>query len=152
MSRGNEVVIRNVPFYPQKAYQCGPASLAAVFNYLGFSTTPEAIARDIFSRSAEGTLTIDMLLYAQEKGFSATDYSGSMKDLREKIRAGSPLIVMVDYGYSVWQRNHFMVVVGYAENGVVVNSGREKGEFIGNESFLKTWKRTAYWSLWIRKK
>ncbi len=147
-----EVVIENVPFYPQKDYQCGPASLAGVFNYLGLRITPEAIAKDIFSRSAGGTLTIDMVLYAREKGFSAVDYSGGIRDLREKIDAGSPVIVMVDYGFSVWQKNHFMVVVGYDDDGVVVNSGREKGEFVRNDSFLKTWKRTGFWSLWIKKK
>jgi ABC-type bacteriocin/lantibiotic exporter with double-glycine peptidase domain len=147
-----EMAIRNVPFYPQEAYQCGPASLAGVFNYLGLRTTPETIAKDIFSKSAGGTLTIDMVLYAQEKGFSAIDYSGGMKDLREKIDAGSPVIVMVDYGFWVWQKNHFMVVVGYNDNGIVVNSGRDEGEFIGNDRFLKIWKKAGFWSLWIRKK
>jgi ABC-type bacteriocin/lantibiotic exporter with double-glycine peptidase domain len=146
------LVIRNVPFFPQEDYQCGPASLAGVFNYLGLRTTPGIIAQDIFSKSAGGTLTIDMVLYAREKGFSAVDYSGSMNDLREKISAGSPLIVMVDYGFSVWQKNHFMVVTGYDDKGIVVNSGEEQGEFIGNDRFLRTWKKTGNWSLWIKKK
>ncbi len=147
-----EITIGNVPFYPQEDYQCGPASLAGVLNFLGLTTTPEAIAKDIFSKSAGGTLTVDMVLYAQGKGFSALDYSGGMKDLREKLDAGSPVIVMVDYGAWVWQKNHFMVVVGYNDDGIVANSGKEKAEFIRNDSFLKSWKRTGYWSLWIRKK
>ena len=147
-----EVVIRNVPFYPQEAYQCGPASLAGVFNYLDLRTTPERIAEDVFSKSAGGTLTIDMVLYARKMGFSAIDYSGGIRDLREKINAGFPVIVMVDDGFWVWQKNHFMVVVGYNGYGVLVNSGRDEKEFIRNDRFLKIWKKTGFWSLWIKKK
>jgi predicted double-glycine peptidase len=145
-------IIADFPFYPQETYQCGPASLAGVLNYLGLRTTPEKIAQDIFSKSARGTLTIDMVLYSQEQGFSAMDYYGSMKDLREQIDTGSPVIVMVDYGFSVWQKDHFMVVIGYNDDGVVVNSGRNQRQFIENNRFLDTWRRTGYWSLLIKKK
>jgi ABC-type bacteriocin/lantibiotic exporter with double-glycine peptidase domain len=147
-----EKVITAVPFYPQEDYQCGPASLAGVLNYLGLGTTPEKIAQDIFSKSAGGTLTIDMVLYAQEKGFSAMDYSGSIKDLQEKIVAGAPIVVMVDSGFWVWQKNHFMVVVGYNDDGIVANSGRNERQFIANDRFLDIWRRTGFWSLLIKKK
>jgi ABC-type bacteriocin/lantibiotic exporter with double-glycine peptidase domain len=147
-----EKVIEGVPFYPQEDYQCGPASLAGVLNYLGLGTTPQKIAEDVFSKTARGTLTIDMVLYAQEKGFSATDYSGSITDLREKIDTGSPIIVMVDYGLWVWQKNHFMVVVGYNDGGIVANSGGNERQFITNNRFVDIWKRTGFWSLLIRKK
>jgi ABC-type bacteriocin/lantibiotic exporter with double-glycine peptidase domain len=145
-------VIAGVPFYPQEDYQCGPASLAGVLNYLGLETAPDKIAQDIFSKSAGGTLTIDMVLYAQEKGFSAMDYSGSIKDLRDNINAGSPVIVMVDNGFWVWQKNHFMVVVGYNDNGIVANSGGNERQFIANDRFLHIWGRTGFWSLLIKKK
>jgi ABC-type bacteriocin/lantibiotic exporter with double-glycine peptidase domain len=147
-----EKVIAGVPFYPQKDYQCGPASLAGVLNYLGLGTTPEKIAQDIFSKSAGGTLTIDMVLYAQEKGFFTMDYSGSIKDLREKIDAGFPVVVMVDNGFWVWQKNHFMVVVGYSDGGVVANSGGNERQFISNGRFQDIWRRTGFWSLLIKKK
>jgi ABC-type bacteriocin/lantibiotic exporter with double-glycine peptidase domain len=147
-----EKVIAGVPFYPQEDYQCGPASLAGVLNYLGSGTTPDKIAREVFSKTAGGTLTIDMVLYAQEKGFSAMDYSGSIKDLREKIDAGSPIVVMVDNGFWVWQKNHFMVVVGYNADGIVANSGGNERQFIANNRFLDIWRKTGFWSLLIKKK
>ncbi len=146
------VVLGNVPFYPQEDHQCGPASLAQVLNYQGIATTPAEVARDIFSDSARGTLTIDMVLYAQRRGLSALNYQGSIGDIREKINAGYPLVVMVDYGFYVWQANHFMVIVGYNDDGVVANSGRKEHEFIGNDAFLRTWKRTNFWSLLVKKK
>jgi hypothetical protein len=48
------------------------------------------------------------------------------KDLKKNIDSGYPLIVLVDYGFWAFHSNHFMVVVGYNENGVIVNSGQKK--------------------------
>ncbi len=93
-----------------------------------------------------------MAHYAQKKGFFARDYSGSLNDLKEKIDAGYPLVVMVDYGISVWQANHFMVVVGYNKDVVIVNSGRKQHEVIGNDAFLKAWRRTDFWTLLVKKR
>jgi len=146
------VIIDRVPFYPQEDYQCGPASLAAVLNYWHVDTTPEEIARSIYSRSAGGTLNVEMVFYPQEKGLDAFQYSGGLDDLREKIDAGYPLIVLVDYGWSLFQVNHFMVVVGYNDGGIIVNSGKEEKKFIPEDSFLKAWERTRFWTLLIRQK
>jgi ABC-type bacteriocin/lantibiotic exporter with double-glycine peptidase domain len=146
-----EHILENVPFYPQETYQCGPASLAGVLNYLGINITPDDIAEEIFSESARGTLNIDMVLYAQRKGLNAIQYKGSMEDLKKNVESGYPVIVLVDYGFSLYQVNHFMVVVGYNEHGVIVNSGKDKGKFISTEDFLKAWRKTNYWTLLIKK-
>ena len=60
---GSGRVVEDVPFYPQERYQCGPASLASVLNYLGVKVSPEEIASDIYSKTAKGTLDIDMVSY-----------------------------------------------------------------------------------------
>jgi uncharacterized cupredoxin-like copper-binding protein len=57
---------------------------------------------------------------------------------------------MVDYGFMAWQANHFMVVVGYNRDGVVVNSGKKEHEFIANDKFLGIWRKTGFWSLAIK--
>lgn len=129
-------VVGEVPFFAQEEYQCGPASLAGVMNYLGASVTPENIAKEIYSKSIKGTLNIDMARYPQKKGFITQQYQGSMDDLRKKIDSGNPLIVFVDEGIWFVQAGHFMIVVGYNESGVVVNSGREKNKFIPEKEFV----------------
>ena len=60
-------VIDDVPFYPQDDYQCGPASLASVISFWSDSVRPAEIAEEIFRKSVRGTVTIDMILYAQRK-------------------------------------------------------------------------------------
>ncbi|MDI6801333.1 MAG: C39 family peptidase [Thermodesulfovibrionales bacterium] len=146
------VIINKVPFYPQEAYQCGPASLSGVMNYWGVNVTPEEIAGEVYSKTAKGTLNLDMLIYANTKGLYALQYAGTMDDIKTKINNGYPLIVMVDYGFSIYQVNHFMVVVGYNDNGVIVNSGRTEHEFINREKFLNIWEKTNFWTLLIKKK
>jgi ABC-type bacteriocin/lantibiotic exporter with double-glycine peptidase domain len=147
---GKNRIIEGIPFYAQEANQCGPASLAGVMNFWKVGVSPSDIAKEIYSASARGTLNIDMVLYPQGKGLVAEQYSGGMDDLRKKIDEGFPLIVLVDKGLSVLEAAHFMVIVGYWERGVVVNSGREGGEFISEKDFLETWRKMHYWTLLIR--
>ena len=147
---GTARMIGNVPFFPQETYQCGPASLAGVLNYWGVKVSPEAIAAKIYSRSAKGTLGLDMVLYVQDKGLQVIQYRGDIKDLKKNIDLGYPVIVLVDYGFWVYQQNHFMAIVGYNENGVIANSGRNRLKFIREEDFLRSWERTDFWTLLIK--
>jgi len=50
----------------------------------------------------------------------------------------------------VYQQNHFMVIIGYHENGVIANSGKNQLKFIREEDFLKPWERTDFWTLLIK--
>lgn len=148
---GRTQIIPGVPFYPQETYQCGPASLAGVLNFWGVGVDPGEISKEIFSESAEGTLNIDMVLYAQKKGLYALQYAGNMDDLRKNIDSGHPVIVLVAYGFSLYEVDHFMVVIGYYDNGVIVNSGREQNKFIDERDFLKIWGKANYWTLLIKR-
>jgi predicted double-glycine peptidase len=144
-------VISDVPFFPQEDYQCGPASLASVLTYWGIHNAPDEIGREIFSKSARGTLTIDMMLYTQKKGLYVEQFKGTMEALRNSVDSGNPLIVLVDYGISVFQKNHFMVVTGYNDHGVIVHSGQSQNKFLPEKDFMAAWKKTAYWTLLIKK-
>jgi ABC-type bacteriocin/lantibiotic exporter with double-glycine peptidase domain len=142
-------IIEDVPFYPQDAYQCGPASLAGVLNYWGVEISPEEIAAAIYSRSAKGTLNVDMASFADRQGLEARAFRGSLEDIKRRIRSGYPLIALVDYGIGVYQRNHFMVIVGYNDKGIIANSGRKRLKRISPGRFLRAWKKTDFWTLLI---
>lgn len=145
-------VIEGVPFYPQETYQCGPASLAGVLNYWGLNTSPEEIAEEIYSESAKGTLSVDMVLYAERRGLKARQHRGSFEDIRMSIDSGHPLVVLVDYGFWIYEQNHFMVVVGYDETGIIANSGRDPLKSIPMGNFMRSWERTDFWTLLITPK
>jgi ABC-type bacteriocin/lantibiotic exporter with double-glycine peptidase domain len=148
-SGSSAVRIEEVPFFPQDEYQCGPASLAGVMNYWKVPVTPDEIAREIFSRTARGTLTMDMVRYAEKKGLSALQYRGSWEDLRKKVREGFPLVVLIDGGFSLYQANHYMVVTGFDDRGVIVNSGEREQAFMELTAFLPQWERAGFWTLLV---
>jgi ABC-type bacteriocin/lantibiotic exporter with double-glycine peptidase domain len=142
-------IIPNVPFFPQEMYQCGPASLAEIFHFWGKKIFPEEIASEIYSKSARGTLTLDMVLFPERNGFAARQFKGDISAIQKNIDAGYPLVVMVDLGFSFYQKNHFLVIFGYNENGLYGHSGKEESKFLPIKSFLKTWEKTNFWTLLI---
>jgi ABC-type bacteriocin/lantibiotic exporter with double-glycine peptidase domain len=142
-------LIENVPFFPQQAHQCGPASLGGVLNYWGAIVTPEEITAEIYSASAKGTLNLDMVLYPQKKGLKANSYQGSIEDIKNKIDSGYPVIVLVDEGIWMVQQNHFMVVVGYDGKNIIANSGRKRLKRIPLKAFIKSWEKAKFWTLLI---
>jgi predicted double-glycine peptidase len=141
--------ISSVPFFDQKDYQCGPSALAGVLNFYGVHVLPEEVADEIFSTNVRGTFMFDMLIYAQKKGLYARQYRGDIKNLQENIIKNQPLIVMVNFGNSLLQENHFMVVTGYNYNGFIVQSGNKRSEHISFEKFHNIWNKANNWTLLI---
>lgn len=145
----SEFIIDNVPFFPSKKYNCGPSSLAMVLNFYGLKVSPEEIANEIYSENAKGTWDFDMIRYVLQKGFKAKHYQGSIDDIREKIMQKKPLIVMTDEGFWFYKKYHFMVVVGFNDNSIIVNSETKEHKTIDIEDFLKKWQKTDFWTLLI---
>jgi predicted double-glycine peptidase len=145
--------LKGVPYYSQEAYQCGPASLASVLNYRYASqgasdrVTPEAIGSEIYSPTARGVLGLDLERYARKRGFAARQFTGTFDSLTSSIDAGTPPIILVDYGFGPYRQGHFMVVTGYASGGIVVNSGARKDAFVAREELERIWKKTGFWTL-----
>lgn len=137
--------ISNVPFIAQMENYCGPASLAMVMNFHGANLSQEEIAEDIYEPGIEGTLSINLVLYPIKKGFEAEMYNGSFEDLKEKIKSGFPMIVLVKKNKDKDQ-GHYLVVWGFNElnKQVFVHSGNKKAMIIGFETFGNIWRRTDY--------
>ncbi len=145
-------IVAGVPFFAQDDYQCGPACLAGVLNFLGEKTTPEAVAAKIFREEARGATTLDMAVYPRTIGYDSRWYSGDIRDLRAAVDSGQPRIVFVDYGLGPVSAFHFMVVVGYSPQGAIVNSGGDEHKVIAWPSFMGPWEKTGHWTLEIAPK
>ena len=145
----------DVPFFKQDDYQCGPSALATVINYWYGKTQSnkyvphEEIIKEIYSPTAGGTFTIDLELYARRLGFSVQQYSGNIDDLRAAVDKGVPPVILVDYGLLIYEVNHFMVVTGYTEKGIILNTGKERNKIIFNEDLSEIWGKTGFWTLVI---
>jgi ABC-type bacteriocin/lantibiotic exporter with double-glycine peptidase domain len=145
-------LIAGVPFYVQTGRRCGPAALATVLGYYGNAVPVEDIADAVFRQDIGGTLFLEMVAYAREKGFSASWYSGDEDDVRAAVNRHSPLIVMVDFGMFNIRKAHYMVIVGYDSEGIYANSDGEETTHFAWRRFLRVWKRTDCWTLRVEPK
>jgi ABC-type bacteriocin/lantibiotic exporter with double-glycine peptidase domain len=143
-------LIEGVPFFAQTAYDCGPASMAGVLNYYGRSVTPEQIEEAIGREDLRGTVTLDLILYPRNRGFTSEWIEDMpVSELTASIDRGEPLILMVDYGIANVNRNHFLVAVGYTPEAIIVNSGKTEQKKTPWSEFLYRWDRADRWALRI---
>jgi len=139
-----------VPFYPQEAYQCGPASLAMTLTWSGIPVDPEAITPEVFTPSLKGSLQSAMISAARRRGRVAYPISGP-EAMLEEVAAGHPVIILQNLGLSWYPVWHYAVVVGYdLEIGIVLlHSGVTSRKRLSQRVFDNTWARGGYWGLLV---
>lgn len=62
------VRLESVPFYPQQAYQCGPAALAGVLGAAGATIDPETLAPQVYLPGRRGSLQAELVAAARRAG------------------------------------------------------------------------------------
>ena len=139
-----------VPFYPQDAYQCGPATLAMALTWSGLPITPEELKDQVYTPSRKGSLQMAMVGATRRHGRIAYEIEGPHAMFQE-IAAGRPVVVLQNLGLSwlpVW---HYAVVIGYdlGEEDVFLHSGETKRKVMSYYVFEKTWARSKYWGLLV---
>ncbi|MBI5588547.1 MAG: C39 family peptidase [Deltaproteobacteria bacterium] len=146
--------IKGVPFFPQNEYMCGPAALASVVGYWGEKAGMRDVEKEVYEEKLKGTLPLDLFIYAKEKGFDAVYYKGSMADLREKIRGGTPLILFLNLGYEIYPVGHYIVAIGYDDKSkaVIAHSGMTEEDVFTYDELLKSWGKTGFSTLLVRPK
>jgi tetratricopeptide (TPR) repeat protein len=141
-----------IPFYPQKAYQCGPAALAMVLNWSGLPISPEELTAEVFTPERKGSLQSAMVGAVRRNGRIAYVFTG-VSDLFAEVAAGHPVIVLQNLGLSWYPVWHYAVVVGYdlSEKVIILRSGNIRRKRMPFHVFEKTWARSNYWGLLILK-
>ncbi len=139
-----------VPFYPQEAYQCGPATLAMALTWSGETVTPEELKDQVYTPSRKGSLQIAMVSATRRHGRIAYEIDDP-ESLLVEIAAGQPLIVLQNLGLSwlpVW---HYAVVIGYnvSDQRVILRSGATRRKVMPYYLFAETWSKSDYWGLLV---
>ncbi len=88
-------VVGHVPVREFEDDNCGPGSLAIVLNALGDPVTDAELLAQLPPAPGGGVLSVDLLLAARERGFSASLVSASEETLRDEILSGRPVILML---------------------------------------------------------
>ncbi|MBL0349696.1 MAG: C39 family peptidase [Elusimicrobia bacterium] len=141
----------SVPFFPDNTDQCGPSSLASVLSFWGTPTAPGDLKSEIYLAQVKGSLPMDLMLAAQNRGFKAHLYNGSLEDVKVELSRGHPLVAFLNRGFLFAPMGHFVVVSGFDEvrQGFYVHSGLSKNKFMRYGSFWRNWKKTQQTTLLI---
>jgi ABC-type bacteriocin/lantibiotic exporter with double-glycine peptidase domain len=136
-------VIEGVPFVKQDTQYCGPASLASVLNYYGDTVDQKAIGKGTYSEKLKGALITDLENFARARGFKARSAAGRLEDIRSAVFEGVPVIVLIDRGFWVVSRPHYLVVFGYDEGGFIAHDGYQASQRYPYAEFQKTWTKAG---------
>ncbi len=141
--------LRAVPFHAQEEYYCGPASLAMALNAAGVPATPERLADQVYLPGLKGSLQIEMLVAARRNGLVAYRLEPKLADVLREVAAGTPVIVLENYGFRVWPKWHYAVVVGYdLETGELIRrSGLTARQTMPFHVFEYVWKDEDHWAM-----
>jgi tetratricopeptide (TPR) repeat protein len=139
---------RQVPFFPQTPYHCGPAALATVLADAGFAADVDALSRAVFLPSREGALQAEMLAGARRAGAVATRLPGNLTALLQEAVDGHPPVVLLNLGLSWLPRWHYAVLVGHDLDAreLVLRSGETERARFAIGTFEHTWARAGHWS------
>ncbi|MGY0649377.1 MAG: PA2778 family cysteine peptidase [Paraglaciecola chathamensis] len=142
-------LIKDVPFYPQQAFYCGPTTLAEVFNYYGANTTPEQIAPSLFVPELEGSLQLEMVSASRQQGMLAYAQKGDLQQLLGLIRDDVPVVVLQNVSVALIPMWHYALVIGYDldTREMILHTGETQNHRLNFTTFERTWARGEYWLL-----
>jgi len=141
------VELKQVPFFAQTEYQCGPAALATVLAASGERVTPEELVSQVYLPERKGSLQVEMLAAARRHGAVSYQLAPKFEDLLREIAAGNPVIVLQNLGLrDGW---HYAVAVGYDYDSaeMILRSGETERETMHFWTHEFVWARSGYWAM-----
>lgn len=143
--------IEGVPFYQQTESTCGPAALAGILAFWGRPVNLEEISSKLYLRELRGTLPMDIDAYARKAGFQSDSSSGTLDQLKQTIKEGTPVICLLDLGFSLYRKPHYVLATGYDDENraIIMHDGLKPDRVIGYDAFNKAWNRAGRWMIVI---
>ena len=142
-------LLEDVPFFAQKAYQCGPASLAMVLNHSGLQIEPDTLVSQVYIPEKQGAYQVEMLAATRRYERLALEITPEVETLLRWVDAGTPVLVLQNLGLDWYPKWHYAVVIGYDLNRmeIVLHSGEIPRYTIPMSLFERTWARGDYWGM-----
>jgi Peptidase_C39 like family/Tetratricopeptide repeat len=145
----DRVELDEVPFFPQRDYQCGPAALATTLVHSGVSVTPDDLVHQVYLPARQGSLQAEMQAAPRRYGRVSYPIAPRLDDLLREVAAGNPVIVLQDNGAGPFSSWHYAVVAGfdYPAGELLLRSGKTRRLAIPFTILEYTWKKSRYWAM-----
>jgi len=140
--------LKETAFFPQKAYQCGPASLATVLTSQEVEVQPDELVDKVYIPARKGSLQIEMIATARSYGVMPYKLATELEDILKEVASGRPVLVFQNLAFDWIPRWHYAVVVGYdlKTQQLILRSGTDKRRLVSFANFEQTWRRGQYWA------
>lgn len=148
-ARAAPVLLGSVPFYPQARYQCGPAALAMSLGASGVAVQPQALVPKVWIPGLKGSLQAELIAATRRYGRVPYIIQPQLDALLAELKAGHPVLVMLNLGWDVYPIWHYAVVIGYRPNNdtLVLHSGTTRRKVVATREFLDNWHKADSWGL-----
>ncbi|MGD8483520.1 MAG: PA2778 family cysteine peptidase [Thioalkalispiraceae bacterium] len=143
------VEIKNTPFNPQLEYQCGPSSLATLFQFNGLDIHPDRLNAEVYLPGRKGSLQVELVATTRQHDLLPYIIDKQLLALLKELQAGNPVLVLQNLGLDWFPQWHYAVVIGFdLEHGqIFLRSGTHKRHVNTFALFEKTWRRADYWGM-----
>ncbi len=147
------IELAQVPFFPQKTHQCGPAALAMALQYSNVEVTPDVLSPALFLPGKKGSLQVEMLATARRHGRIPYPVEPTLVGLISELYQGRPVLVLQNLGLSWFPIWHYALVIGYEPDSrqFLLRSGTQFRKSLPVATFTRTWRDANYWGLILLK-
>ncbi len=145
------VELSEVPFFPQEAYQCGPAALAGILTHRGIQTDAQQLVQAVYVPARKGSLQVEMLAAPREHALLSLALEPSLQALLTEVAAGNPVLVLQNLGLSWVPRWHYAVAIGYDLDArtLILRSGTQARRVTDFSVFERSWARSERWAMLV---
>lgn len=149
MPSSGALLLDDVPFHPQTAYQCGPAALAGILGASGVAVAPETLTPQVYLPERRGSLQLELVAATRRAGRIPYAVEPTPEALFAELGAGRPVLVLQNLLVPSVPKWHYAVVVGAdpARNRIILNSGTTRGLRMRAPRFRRTWDWGGRWGL-----
>lgn len=141
--------LTDTPFFPQRRYQCGPASLATLLTGQGVDVSPDGLQPLVYIPDQKGSLQAEMLAVPARFGLLGVRLAPDLNSLLAEISIGQPVLVLQNLGHRLVPIWHYAVAIGYdlEKDEIYLRSGANRRRIYRLSVFLESWRKSGYWAM-----
>lgn len=149
VTEAGTVVLDDVPFHPQDAYHCGPASLLSILQANGVETDMSTLVNQVYLPGRRGSLQPEMRAAIRQHGRLAYQLPGEPAAVIQAVEAGWPVLILQNLGLRARPVWHYAVVIGFDadRNALLLHSGEQARQWESVPRWTRRWHYADRWAV-----